>query len=571
LAYDLVATSGPVEGERFSLDSSQETLIGRTRNGINLPDPLVSVKHARVEFVNGGWRITDLGSATGTKVNGTPLDPDRPMPLELGDTIVIGECEFILDSSGARVLSRLAWAIIPAWVLVFVSFGVLFWVSGEGPVVLTWSEPIRTTEGASKRLEIPATFIRQHGLQVESMRLRRITDFDGNEIDELWFYVGDDEMVITFTETGWKLLGELPKGCIDRQTDEPFPDLACEGLEFRMYDGEYIAVAQTDPVVWLVGEAATITTDAPDGDGESTENPAPTPVEQPPSTPEGEPLPLEIPELAAVNGAAGPVPFRISMGSVDRLAGFLAQHGVTGPIHYVICEDAFPGVPAQALLENGRVQLFSYGCAQEVHFAGDRASAFEGTRIGAFAVTEIGREMLTRHLSYTWSGTPQRIFLSADKRSVIDAASQWPIPIRGGVYMTFEASDHVFLPIARSPRLDDRIRLEALERVDLDGQVATLLSKGTLQLDPDGCSDIQVRVRKWRCAFARGCFPRSNFITVDDVGCGSQQRLLDVPYAPGQYRGSNDQVEVRVELMTESQGLGVTDVIQARVGVRARP
>jgi len=562
LAYDLIATSGPLAGERFALDDSQELVIGRTQRGINIPDPLVSVNHAKLVYASKQWTISDLDSATGTQVNGEPLEPGTPVPIDVGDVIAIGEGEFTLDSSGSRVVRRLLWAMFPAWILVLVAIAVLYWASGDRPVVLSLTKPIHTFSGEVKQIEVPKVFIRRHGLNVSKLSWRDTTDKDQNGIDELWLQVGDKEIVVTFTEKGWKLLGKIPQGCVERG-GEFFPDLDCDGLSYRMLDGRYVAVDQVDPVVWFIGDPA--------GEYErKIEDPTKKKGRAKAKSTEGEgpkvPV-VVVPELQALKDSAVAVPYRLSMGKADLLAGFLTAHGVNSPVHYIICEDVFLGVPAQALLEGGRVQQLSYGCGDEIGLRGSRAPAFEGARVAAIAFTAIGREMLPKHLSYTWSGAPEPIFLNNRKRATLKTFSQWPISLRGGVYVVFKATEHIFHPIAREPSVDPRIRLVSEQVSEVEAITASLLSRGRGKLDPDGCAVVEVRTGNFRCAVMRGCFPGSRFISIYETGCGKEELVMRVGYGSGITDGKTENVEVRVQVISQSAG-GITDVIQARVGAR---
>lgn len=65
--------------------------IGKgSQNDVVLDDDSVSTRHAELEYVRGGWRITDLGSANGTFVESVRLAPDVPTPLSYGSTIRFG-------------------------------------------------------------------------------------------------------------------------------------------------------------------------------------------------------------------------------------------------------------------------------------------------------------------------------------------------------------------------------------------------------------------------------------------------------------------------------------------------
>jgi ABC-type multidrug transport system ATPase subunit/pSer/pThr/pTyr-binding forkhead associated (FHA) protein len=55
-----------------------------------LSDPLVSRHHARLEWAEGVCHITDLGTANGTRINDSDIEPKERYPLKAGDTIRIG-------------------------------------------------------------------------------------------------------------------------------------------------------------------------------------------------------------------------------------------------------------------------------------------------------------------------------------------------------------------------------------------------------------------------------------------------------------------------------------------------
>lgn len=64
-------------------------LIGRRSHcDIQLQFPNVSSHHCEMELSNGFWRVQDLGSSNGIKVNGERLDTKWLMP---GDTLSIGK------------------------------------------------------------------------------------------------------------------------------------------------------------------------------------------------------------------------------------------------------------------------------------------------------------------------------------------------------------------------------------------------------------------------------------------------------------------------------------------------
>jgi ABC-type multidrug transport system ATPase subunit len=69
----------------------ETTAIGRAAdNDLVLADALVSRHHAKLESSGNEYRLVDLGSANGTRVNDTEVEPRVPHPLAQGDTIRIG-------------------------------------------------------------------------------------------------------------------------------------------------------------------------------------------------------------------------------------------------------------------------------------------------------------------------------------------------------------------------------------------------------------------------------------------------------------------------------------------------
>ena len=80
--------TGLAPGAEFSLAGSMT--IGRDMSaGIVLGDSSVSSHHAAIERVQGGWRLTDLGSTNGTSVGGRPIGPGGAV-LKGGEKIGLG-------------------------------------------------------------------------------------------------------------------------------------------------------------------------------------------------------------------------------------------------------------------------------------------------------------------------------------------------------------------------------------------------------------------------------------------------------------------------------------------------
>ncbi len=65
--------------------------IGRTSdNDLAIPEYTISTRHCILAFVNGQYRLTDLGATNGTMVNNVALTPRKPCPLCGGDTLRMG-------------------------------------------------------------------------------------------------------------------------------------------------------------------------------------------------------------------------------------------------------------------------------------------------------------------------------------------------------------------------------------------------------------------------------------------------------------------------------------------------
>ena len=92
-SLSLIAESGPDAGKSFLLSSTQN-LIGRDPSAqVVLSDPTVSRRHAMIRIDSDRSTITDLGSRSGTNVDGELI---TGLQLTVGDHIAIGQSEFAL-------------------------------------------------------------------------------------------------------------------------------------------------------------------------------------------------------------------------------------------------------------------------------------------------------------------------------------------------------------------------------------------------------------------------------------------------------------------------------------------
>jgi predicted component of type VI protein secretion system len=84
----LVANTGPAQGSVFNVGEAGATLGRLPENTICLTDGRLSRHHARIDFRDDGYWLTDLGSQNGTLVNDHPLSEAHR--LQAGDSIELG-------------------------------------------------------------------------------------------------------------------------------------------------------------------------------------------------------------------------------------------------------------------------------------------------------------------------------------------------------------------------------------------------------------------------------------------------------------------------------------------------
>ncbi len=95
-------------GHRFPLPSQGEVIVGRTDPVVGfVPDidlrdegdaaQVVARRHVKISANNGRHYVEDMGSANGTKLNGTPIEIGERGLLEPGDHIWLGGCVLAYD------------------------------------------------------------------------------------------------------------------------------------------------------------------------------------------------------------------------------------------------------------------------------------------------------------------------------------------------------------------------------------------------------------------------------------------------------------------------------------------
>jgi transcriptional regulator with GAF, ATPase, and Fis domain len=98
----LLSLSGPLRKSEFALTDSLAIGSGSS-NGICLDDPSVSPSHCRISREDGRYFLTDLNSASGTFLNGIPIQHRQLTP---GDEISVGNSVFLFELEAAGASSR---------------------------------------------------------------------------------------------------------------------------------------------------------------------------------------------------------------------------------------------------------------------------------------------------------------------------------------------------------------------------------------------------------------------------------------------------------------------------------
>jgi pSer/pThr/pTyr-binding forkhead associated (FHA) protein len=90
----LYVAEGGDRGRALAL-AGEPVVVGRSRSStLALSDDRASKEHLKIEWREGAYRLTDLGSSFGTRVNGRPVaehvlsDLDR---IAVGDTVIVFE------------------------------------------------------------------------------------------------------------------------------------------------------------------------------------------------------------------------------------------------------------------------------------------------------------------------------------------------------------------------------------------------------------------------------------------------------------------------------------------------
>ena len=548
-SLDLHALTGPLAGQTWKLSPGRPLPIGRGRNGISLPDPLVSLRHAEISQAEGGYSVSDLGSETGTWVDGQRIT--APSLIREGTTVRIGEtCLQVRRRPVAPWVGTLVAALVIVTVLGLFGAWMVTRPVHYAPR-LGWATPIHMAPGVEiQGLPLEIDFIRQVGLdhRVERLALANVTDGDQDGIDEFWIRVNDRERVFTFENGSWKPLGEVPRECRHRDT-AGFDELDCDGVIWR-FDGHAYRPAEQEGVVgWM--------TSGINDQGEEWSGP--------------------------------PIPYRFTLNREAELTQFLESRGVTEPVHYLICEEAVPGLAAQVLTESGEIQRLEPGCIRQVRLDGPtRREAFGTASPVAVAFTGTGHQALIDDIATFLGGNTDSLFLSKEHLSLLARVRQKPINRLGRERVSF---------VVDPTRLDDQARSPIGRERHMEGTnllfasssgkpapvavTATLLSEGDKRIPAQGCGELELRTGPFSCALSQGCRGSDNFLTVVRSGCEGKPEtvLAQLPYRGGIAGGGGQRTavngdtivvdDVEIRAMVESVGnWRQVDVLRARVALR---
>jgi len=94
----LVIISGPDAGRSFALEDGAALTVGRGQDtNAQLTDPHCSRQHFQLQVAEGKILLKDLGSSSGTHVNGSPASETRVGP---GDVVQIGQTQLRIEGPG---------------------------------------------------------------------------------------------------------------------------------------------------------------------------------------------------------------------------------------------------------------------------------------------------------------------------------------------------------------------------------------------------------------------------------------------------------------------------------------
>jgi hypothetical protein len=551
VSHRIEVVEGPRRGDKVQPNRRTGLVIGRGKQTFDTMDPQVSTRHASIEWRTDRFWLRDLGSANGTRVNGVEVGPEG-IVLGDGDQIAVGESVLRFGVTRSLLPQWVYWVALFALVLSVPGFLQLLidwrlWdrmnptIAAPDPVMGHGAEPVNPT-GDALQVPLDRCFMREVASNGTDLATSRVTDFDGDGVSEIWVQGDTWERLYTFDRTnGWQLLGELPLGC-QFSVGSGFRSLVCgnqtyqfrSGLPFQpgqdrcargSNKGRYELSRQGGPTVWL-----------------------PHP---------GGPIGV-------------PTPYQVGLKGEQDLAAWLGERGVSGPVHFIVCEDMFPGMGAHVMTDQGFIYRLQPGCTSTVGMGGGRATDYPG-RPYAIAFTETGRKHLIEQLAVFLGGSESHHFMNAEQRAWWDAARRQPT-YHSASFVDFKpsptAAARFFRPI---PREDPRLVVRPFNRLGglsvpgrLRAQVWSWLSEGTILQTPCG-QYVKVDVKGWRCG--PPCVRGTPFLEISQIN-GPK---WTVPYqtARGKRLPGGKGIDVSVDVTIGPPGF-VPQAVAASIAVRDR-
>ncbi len=99
----LIIQNGPLAGKRVKLTGAA-TRLGRGETDFIIDDKYVSRRHAEITRDGDEYYLADLGSRSGTTLNGRELRAHHRVRLGDGDRIKIARVRALMASSKTRLL-----------------------------------------------------------------------------------------------------------------------------------------------------------------------------------------------------------------------------------------------------------------------------------------------------------------------------------------------------------------------------------------------------------------------------------------------------------------------------------
>ena len=105
----LVVLSGEAAGTEWLVEKSRSTLGRAAECDFVISDGAMSKEYAALEFVGGGFRLRDLGSMNGMRVNGSDV---KAADLKSGDRFQLGVARALLELLGVQFAQQFEAALL---------------------------------------------------------------------------------------------------------------------------------------------------------------------------------------------------------------------------------------------------------------------------------------------------------------------------------------------------------------------------------------------------------------------------------------------------------------------------